>query len=770
MIHSATDALSGNPEPPRAAARPIRVLNLIDGLNGGGSERLLWDTVRLTDPAKVRHTISTASPDWFGTFRYASRLAGMGAYRTTRRESKSVPGTGALLAVVNVLRGEVKLPRWIAPLRSAGQIGAMLASFPRALLAVWRYRPDVIHTHTFYSHAHGVLLAKLTGIPVVHTVPCLFAQMRQAGFGWLPWTYRLGRRCIATFLTGASVSDLTEVGISPDKIVPMEGGLDLTEVAEAQTRRPELRLGIRKELGIDSKAIILVNLGRLHSSKGQEIAIRALARLPQRQPSVHFVCVGEGEDRTRLQQLAFDLGLGARVHLVGFKPSPLPYLVAADIFVRTNLIEGDNLSSTQALACGLPFAGFATEQPFDVARDVGAGLLVPTGNDEALAGAITTLLDLPDRGAGLGEVAARAAATRLDFNTTLQLYNGVYAQEQLKAAERRRTSKTSLVWIAKFTATLLVLYAVFGHVVDWADLKEAASRFSAVSLLAVLGLHLLQRLVNARQVQFALGRARISLPIGRVFKIHLITSFFSVALPGELAGAGVSWHLFSKNSGKGAETAGVLVYLRLLGLLALVGYAFGGLFLEPRLLDTGVQWILGAMLLALSAGILAFSRREPADLLSAGLTRLTAKTRLRPLDSILAAIRRGREAFTEMPISAHIELWLLAIVSHGLTIAGGLIAMAAASVAAPASAAVWLVAVVSLLSLVPFTLAGFGIRELGVAALLVNWYGVPSETAVLLSLALGTVSLVASVGLGGLAVLSESLSLKAKPAVDGNLR
>src|SRR5689334_2561805 len=65
--------------------RPLRVLHIIDTLGGGGSERLVWDIVRLSDPARVQHRVVTIFPDGFLVpFVYAEALSELGAYRSKR--------------------------------------------------------------------------------------------------------------------------------------------------------------------------------------------------------------------------------------------------------------------------------------------------------------------------------------------------------------------------------------------------------------------------------------------------------------------------------------------------------------------------------------------------------------------------------------------------------------------------------------------------------------------------------------------------------------
>src|SRR5215217_6006612 len=61
--------------------RPVRVLHIIDTLGGGGSERLVWDIVRLSDPTRVEHRVVTIFPDgYLVPFVYAQPLRELGAY------------------------------------------------------------------------------------------------------------------------------------------------------------------------------------------------------------------------------------------------------------------------------------------------------------------------------------------------------------------------------------------------------------------------------------------------------------------------------------------------------------------------------------------------------------------------------------------------------------------------------------------------------------------------------------------------------------------
>src|SRR6185312_3844031 len=87
--------------------RPLRVLHIIDTLGGGGSERLVWDLVRLSDQTQIKHRVVTIFPDgYFGPFVYAEPLRQLGAYGSPSKRTLSSESA------------EKRLSRPEAPLRS----------------------------------------------------------------------------------------------------------------------------------------------------------------------------------------------------------------------------------------------------------------------------------------------------------------------------------------------------------------------------------------------------------------------------------------------------------------------------------------------------------------------------------------------------------------------------------------------------------------------------------------------------------------------------
>jgi len=395
--------------------RPLRVLHIIDTLGGGGSERLVWDIVRLSDPARVQHRVVTIFPDgYLVPFVYAEPLRELGAYKgdfsrqdakTQREEEDSETPFAPLRLGARNLPRALKKPLvglvnfTFSIVRDVKHIAVQARSALSVPAEFFRFKPDVVHTHGFYGFKYGLLFRR----PTVHIVPALFAQMEAQGTGWLVNRYRRFHQHVDCFALDAGYRhELLSIGVPSHKLLLIDGTLDLDAINAVRAERERHRRAVRQRLKLPEDAIIALSVGRLDPSKGHEYALAALPSMLKQFPNLHWIVLGEGEHRRELERRIDELGVNEHAHLIGFDPQPLPYYAAADIYLRTPTLEGENISSRQAIAMGLPAAGFDTGCETDLIAKLGHGLLVPNGDAAALAAATCRILSTPDRGASLG--------------------------------------------------------------------------------------------------------------------------------------------------------------------------------------------------------------------------------------------------------------------------------------------------------------------------------------------------------------------------------
>jgi glycosyltransferase involved in cell wall biosynthesis len=199
------------------------------------------------------------------------------------------------------------------------------------------------------------------------------------------------RRADASIGVCAALVDvLRGWGIAENRLHVMRNGVDLGRF------HPEPPAAARAHLGIEG-APILLSVGHLIERKGHHLAIGALPTVLQRHPRARLLIVGEGPERPRLEALARELGVQARVTLTGALPNDTlaTWYSAADVLILASSREGWANVLLEAMACGTPVVATRIWGTPEVVADVAVGLLVEQRSPEGLAASLVQLLATP---------------------------------------------------------------------------------------------------------------------------------------------------------------------------------------------------------------------------------------------------------------------------------------------------------------------------------------------------------------------------------------
>ncbi len=137
---------------------------------------------------------------------------------------------------------------------------------------------------------------------------------------------------------------------------------------------------------------VVLGVGRLTRLKDFPTLLRAFA-LVRKERAARLVILGEGEQRSSLEKLTEDLGITQDVDMPGFVDNPYKYMSRAAVFVVSSLCEGLCNVLIEAMVCGTRV--ISTDCPGGpkmILRDGKYGLLVPLGDVNALATAISRVL------------------------------------------------------------------------------------------------------------------------------------------------------------------------------------------------------------------------------------------------------------------------------------------------------------------------------------------------------------------------------------------
>jgi len=149
---------------------------------------------------------------------------------------------------------------------------------------------------------------------------------------------------------------------------------------------------------------VILGVGRLTRQKDFSTLLRAFS-LVRQEMSTRLVILGEGEERSRLEGLAQELGVAEEVALPGFVENPYKYMKRASVFVLSSRYEGLPNVLIEAIAMGVPVVSTDCRSgPREILMGGAAGPLVAVGDAEGLAREIVGLLQDPDRATRMVQV------------------------------------------------------------------------------------------------------------------------------------------------------------------------------------------------------------------------------------------------------------------------------------------------------------------------------------------------------------------------------
>ncbi|MEX0744690.1 MAG: glycosyltransferase family 4 protein [Phycisphaeraceae bacterium] len=164
----------------------------------------------------------------------------------------------------------------------------------------------------------------------------------------------------------------------------------------------------------------LLFVGRLARVKGLAVLLEAMRAIVQRCANVRLTLVGDGEERSILEQQVREMGLAAHVQFVGYRSSDEvgELLRQTDVFVLPSFAEGVPVVLMEAMATGLPVVATRIAGVAELVTDGVSGHLVAPGDAPSLADRVAELLDDAALRQRMGE--AGRATVEQSFNVSTE--------------------------------------------------------------------------------------------------------------------------------------------------------------------------------------------------------------------------------------------------------------------------------------------------------------------------------------------------------------
>ena len=312
-----------------------------------------------------------------------------------RNKSERVRDTFAGLDVIRV--PQLNLPRTLT---------TQYLAITTALLIAMRLRgqADVVHYHTFWPDAFTAFVVNKF-VPTVYTAHesrfLLMAEQPKSR-RWLKLALRPFQGILApsTELLEAT----RQLGVSSEKSAFIANAVDASKFRPGVTGER-----VRERYGIPLDHCLILCPRRLVPKNGLEFLIESLPLIRRRFSGASVLIAGAGPERESLEARVRELGLQEYVIFAGSQDNDdLPeFYAAADIVAIPSLKEATSIAGLEAMASARAVVATNVGGLPEIIEDGVSGLLVPPRDPEALALAITRLIEMPELRKQLG-LAARA--------------------------------------------------------------------------------------------------------------------------------------------------------------------------------------------------------------------------------------------------------------------------------------------------------------------------------------------------------------------------
>ncbi|MBT8078702.1 MAG: glycosyltransferase [Gammaproteobacteria bacterium] len=311
--------------------------------------------------------------------------------------------------------------------RAARAWGLRVCNVPCAgdldLRFAWRLRQlleketaDLVHCHSRRGADFlGGQAAAMAGIPAIvsrrvdNPETAMGAALR----------YRKFRKVIAISESIGQV--LRAAGVDASRIEIIRSAVDTAAIEQATDPA-----SFRREFGIRDGDVVIAAAGQLIARKGHRHLLEALARLVTTRPQLRLIVFGEGPLRAELLQLTSRLQLEQQVTFAGFRDDLDAMLGNVDLLVHPALAEGLGVAVLKAAAAAVPVVAFAAGGVREAVSDGETGLLVPPADVEALAAAMESLIDDPERRARLGAAGRKRMQTEFTIDVMVEKHTALY--------------------------------------------------------------------------------------------------------------------------------------------------------------------------------------------------------------------------------------------------------------------------------------------------------------------------------------------------------
>jgi glycosyltransferase involved in cell wall biosynthesis len=290
---------------------------------------------------------------------------------------------------------------------------------------VRRWDPDLVHINlpgTYNAQASLVAsIVRLAGCRSIVTTEHL-AMIEKS------WKRHFAKRFGGLFIraaisvTNSNVEFLTRVHrVPPSRIVVIHNGVDTVELDKTASSH------VRSILGLDPSVFVFAVVGSLEERKGHGYLLDAFARLGVAGlAKTALLVVGEGEEEASLKRKCSELGLGGRIHFLGYREDVQSIVRDVDCLVVPSTMEGMPFVILEAMTASKPVIASKIYGIPEVIVEGETGFMVPPRDVDSLYAAMRKVFENPGLCRRMGAAGRRRVESSFSLERMVRGVESVY--------------------------------------------------------------------------------------------------------------------------------------------------------------------------------------------------------------------------------------------------------------------------------------------------------------------------------------------------------
>ena len=275
-----------------------------------------------------------------------------------------------------------------------------VSAFFSLLSLVYKEKIQIISAHWIVPNGFiGALVSKITGVPLVITVPGsdVYLGKKNSLSRWMT-TFSLSQAKVIVSNSIRYLQELQSLSVDKTKFVEIPYGINVDNFTHARKEKDAMR----KHLKLSSSDLIILAVGRLVEKKGFYYLINAMPDIIKKQKMAKLIIIGNGSERESLEKLTRKLKIEKKVILLGsiIHTDLWKYYGLADVYVASSIkdkkgnLESHIVALFEAIASGLPIVAtkLAVNKKY---VDGENGYRVNDKDSSSLASAIIKVLNSP---------------------------------------------------------------------------------------------------------------------------------------------------------------------------------------------------------------------------------------------------------------------------------------------------------------------------------------------------------------------------------------